>query len=222
MNKLFIVANLKSYKTETEAKQWLEEFKKINDLSKTLENKEVIICPSLTLLSLFNSFVLSNNLPVKVGAQNVSPFDEGAHTGEVNARQIKEFCEYVLIGHSERRNNFKESDEILFDKVRISLEQRLTPIYCVQDKDTSVPEGAEILAYEPVFAIGSGNPDTPENANNIARLFLEKNHNYSVLYGGSVNSQNIKSFTEKENLRGVLVGGASLDAEEFLKIIQNA
>lgn len=219
---LYIVANLKSYKTEVEAKQWLEEFKKIKDLNKIFENKEVVICPSLTLLSLFKSFVLSNNLPVKIGAQNVSPFNEGPYTGEVNAKQIREFATYVLIGHSERRSNFKESEEMLFDKTRIALEQMLVPIYCVQDKDTQVPEGVEILAYEPVFAIGSGNSDTPENAESIAKSFLERNTKHSVLYGGSVNSQNVRSFTEKENIKGVLIGGASLDAKEFIKIIQNA
>ncbi len=221
MNKLFIVANLKSNQNEIEAKNWLEEFKKIKDLGQFLDEKEVIICPSFTLLSLFSRFFKENNLPIKVGAQDVSPFSEGAYTGEVNASQVKEFGDYVIIGHSERRSNFKESDDMLLNKVKTSLEQALIPIYCVQDKDILVPEGVSILAYEPTFAIGSGNPDTPENADDVAR-FIKTKGNYQVLYGGSVTPKNVKSFTDKENLSGVLVGGATLDPNEFIKIIQNA
>lgn len=220
MDKLFIVANLKSYKTEAEAKAWLDVFKKINENPQIFAQKEIIICPPFTLLSLFRDFFKENNLPVKIGAQNVSSFDEGAYTGEINAKQIKEFGDYVIIGHSERRSNFKESDDVLSNKVKISFEHGLTPIYCVQDKDTTVPQGVNILAYEPVFAIGTGNPDTPENADNIAKSFVDKNK--IVLYGGSVKSENVRSFTKEENVKGVLVGGASLDAQEFIQIIQNA
>lgn len=221
MNKLYIVANLKSNKNEIEAKNWLEEFKKIKDLSQILKEKEVIICPPFTLLSLFSSFMFSNSLPVKIGAQNVSPFNEGAYTGEINAKQIKDYASYVILGHSERRSNFKESDDMLLNKVKVSLEYGLSPIYCVQDKGTLVPEGVNLLAYEPVFAIGSGTPDTPENAENVAN-FIKTKGNYQILYGGSVTPQNVKSFTNKESLNGVLVGQASLDPNEFIEIIKNA
>lgn len=221
MNKLYIIANLKSNKNEIEAKNWLEEFKKIKDLSQVLKEKEVIICPPFTLLSLFSSFMFSNSLPVKIGAQNVSPFNEGAYTGEVNAKQIKDYASYVILGHSEGRSNFKESDDMLLNKVKVSLEYGLIPIYCIQDKDTLVPEGINVLAYEPVFAIGSGTPDTSENAEDVAN-FIKTKGNYQILYGGSVTPQNVKSFTDKENLSGVLVGGASLDPNEFIEIIKNA
>ncbi len=221
MKKLFIVANLKSNKNETEANSWLESFKKIKDLSQVLDEKEVIICPSFTLLSLFSRFFKENDLPVKLGAQNVSPFSEGAYTGEVNAKQIKDFADYVLIGHSERRNNFNEEDELLAKKVELSLGVGLKPIFLVQGNDNFIPQAVEIVAYEPIFAIGSKNPDTPQNANIVAN-FIKTKGNYKVLYGGSVTPQNVKSFTEKENLNGVLVGGASLDPDEFIKIIQNA
>lgn len=222
MDKLFIVANLKSYKTEAEARIWLEGFKKINENPQAISQKEIVVCPPFTLLSLFSKFFRENNLPIKIGSQNVSPFSEGAYTGEVNAKQIKEFADFVIIGHSERRTNFKESEEMLLNKVKTSLEQKLTPIYCVQDKDVTIPEGVTILAYEPVFAIGSGNADTPENANEVAKSLVDRNTNLSILYGGSVSSNNVKSFTQEENLKGVLVGGGSLDPEEFIKIIQNA
>jgi len=222
MNKLLIVANLKSYKTENEAKEWLENFKKIKEPGQNLENKEIVICPSFTLLSLFSLYISDNNLPVKIGAQNISPFDEGAYTGEVNAKQIKDFADFVLIGHSERRNNFNETDDLLSKKTELSLKYGLTPIFLVQGKDNLIPQEIKIIAYEPIFAIGSGNPDTPENANQIASLIKSKNNIYQILYGGSVTSENVKSFTGMVNISGVLVGGASLDPEELIKIIKNA
>ncbi len=222
MKKLLIVANLKSYKTEDEAKEWLKVFEKIKDSDEDLSGKEIVICPSFTLLSLFHSCILDNNLPVKVGAQNVSPFDEGAYTGEVNAKQIKDFTELVLVGHSERRKNFNETDTELIKKVELSLEYGLKPVFLVQGSDNLIPQGIEIIAYEPIFAIGTGTPDTPENANQIASAIKSKNNTYQILYGGSVTSENVKSFTSMPNINGVLVGGASLDAEEFIKIIQNA
>src|SRR5574340_1242098 len=113
MDKLLIVANLKSYKTETEAKEWLDAFVKIKEIVNNLTDKEVIICPPFQLLFMFSLYAKDKGLPVKIGAQNLSPFEEGAYTGEVNARQIKDFADYVLIGHSERRNNFGETDDML-------------------------------------------------------------------------------------------------------------
>ena len=222
MSKLLIVANLKSYKNENEAKIWLEGFKKINDLHLDPEQKEAIICPSFTQLFSFFSFFSLNNINASIGAQNVSPFDEGAFTGEVNAKQIKDFATYILIGHSERRKNFSETDEMLFKKVDMALKYGLIPIFLVQGKETPIPQGVDIVAYEPVFAIGTGIPDTPESADAVAKAIKADRSNLQVLYGGSVKSVNVKSFTERPNIDGVLVGGASLEAEEFIKIIQNA
>lgn len=219
MNKLFIVFNLKSYKTQDEASKWLSEIKNIDRF--LLEQKQIVICPSFTLLSQFKAFFENNNLNIKIGAQNVSPFDEGPYTGEINAKQIKEFGDFVLIGHSERRNNFNETDKLLAKKVEMSLQYGLYPIYLVQDKDTVIPQGIELIAYEPIFAIGSGNPDTPENADDVAK-FIKQKGNYQVLYGGSVTSQNVNNFTSKPSISGVLVGGAGLDAKESIKIIKNA
>lgn len=222
MSKLFIVANLKSNKNENEAKTWLEAFKKITLSQEIISDKEVIISPSFIHLNLFRDFILQNNLPVKLAAQNSSLFGDGPYTGEVNAKQIKDYADYVLVGHSERRSNFNESEELFFKKTDIAIAQGLNCIYCVQGKDSKIPAGIKLIAYEPVFAIGSGNPDTPENADTIAKNYLDINNSYLVLYGGSVTSQNVASFTKKENIKGVLVGGASLDPEEFIKIIENA
>jgi triosephosphate isomerase len=222
MAKVFIVANLKSYKNENEAKNWLESFKKIKELNLDMTQKEVIICPSFTQLFSFSSYFSSNNIKVKLGAQNVSPFDEGAFTGEVNAKQIKDFAQYVLIGHSERRVNFGETEDMITKKIEISLKYGLNPILLIQGQENIISQQVGLVAYEPVSAIGSGNPDTPENADTMGALIKSKADGLQVLYGGSVTSANVKSFTTKANIDGVLVGGASLDAEEFIKIIQNA
>jgi triosephosphate isomerase len=221
MNKVLIVANLKSNLLENEAKDWLNNFSKVNEVKDSLANKEIIICPPFQLLPTFRDFILNKNLLFKLGAQNVSPFDQGAYTGEVNAKQIKEFADYVLIGHSERRANFNESDDMLSQKTELALRYGLSPIFLIQSETTFIPKGVEIIAYEPVFAIGSGNPDSPQNTTRVAQE-VGKKGNYQVLYGGSVTSGNVKSFTSQSCLSGVLVGGASLDVLEFIKIIENA
>lgn len=221
MKKTFIVANWKSNKTILQMEEW---FRTINNSPVTFnkEEKEVIICPSFTLLPFVKESIVKSQLSIAVGAQDISPFDEGAYTGEISAKQIKELAEYVIIGHSERRKNFLESDEILFKKVEQALQYGLTPIFCVQGKETKVPSNIPIVAYEPIDAIGTGHPDTVENAEDVASFFK---NNYSVshvLYGGSVNAENVSSFTQMPDIDGVLVGKASLEVLEFLGIIKNA
>ena len=171
MKKLFIVANWKSNLTKAEAEDWLARFK-INDLR--LKNKKVIICPPFTLLSILKSYILNHKSPITLGAQDISPFGEGSYTGEVNGKQIKEFADYVIIGHSERRNNFSENNEMLARKVEMAKFHNLRSIFCVQSEDTPVPEGVFLVAYEPVFAIGTGNPDTPKNADKVADEIKKK------------------------------------------------
>lgn len=218
MKKLFIVANWKSNKTEPEANSWLQRLK-IKDLR--LTNKEIIICPSFTVLPILKSLIINHDSSIKLGAQNISPFDEGAYTGEVNGKQIKEFADYVIVGHSERRANFYENNNLIAQKIDKGLKHGLVPILCISDLDQAQSFNG-IIAYEPLSAIGSGNPDTPENGEDIASKIKNKVGEIPVLYGGSVTSDNVKSFTSMPNIDGVLVGGASLDPLEFLKIIKNA
>jgi triosephosphate isomerase len=217
MKKLFIVANWKSNKNTAEANAWIQT---VNNSLFSKEEKEPIVCPPFTLLPLLKSNLKPE---VKIGSQDISSFEKGAYTGAVNAEQVKEFAEYSIIGHSERRTNFAEDDVMLAKKVEIALKFGITPIFCVQGKETTVPEGVEIVAYEPVFAIGSGHPDTPEDAEDVAHIIKEKNLQVKhVLYGGSVNKDDVHTFTQLSSVDGVLVGGASLDPEHFISIINNA
>ena len=106
-------------------------------------------------------------------------------------------------------------------KVELALQDGIIPLVCVQGPDTPIPEGCKLVAYEPVWAIGTGSPDTPENANSVAKkLKQEYCEQLQVIYGGSINSGNVKAFLIQENISGVLLGKASLDADEFSKIIK--
>lgn len=220
MKDLLIVANWKSNKTTNEARDWLNEFK-ISDIN--LDNKKIILCPPFTLLGFLKKEIAMKGLPVKLGAQNISEFESGPYTGEVNAVQIREFSEYVIIGHSERRKNFGDNENIISKKAHNAIGYNLLPIFCVSNVSMNIPKGVDIVAYEPLFAIGTGNSDTPENANEVAKKIKENNNEVKyVLYGGSVTPGNVSSFTRMKNISGVLVGGESLDALSFLQIVQNA
>lgn len=218
MDKTIIAANWKSHKTKIEAQKWLSEVA-LKDLP---SNLEVVIFPPFTLLDYVSSFIKVNDLPLKVGAQDISPFDEGAYTGEVSASQISEFASYVLIGHSERRSNFSESNSLISQKIKKSIEHKITPIVCVSDLSQleSIGNG-NIIAYEPLNAIGSGEPEDPTLVKEFAQKIKAKT-NSLVLYGGSITPENIKNYLSLENISGLLVGGQSLDEDTFMSIIQNA
>lgn len=221
MKKIYIIANWKSNKTIYQTDRW---FRTINNLPVTFneEEKKIIVCAPFTLLPKIKELTVNCQLPIVAGGQDISQFDEGAYTGEVNGKQIKEFAEFVIIGHSERRKNFLESDEILFRKAEMAKQYGLTPIFCVQGKETPIPSKSTFVAYEPIDAIGTGHPDTAENAEDVASFFKNNHKAQYVLYGGSITSKNVKEFTKKSSIDGVLVGGASLDPQEFYEIIQNA
>jgi len=226
MKKLFIVANWKSNMASSEAQNWLDGFK-IQDLG--LTDKEIIICPPFTLLTDLKAYSLNHKFSVKVGAQDISPFGEGSYTGEVNGKQLKNFAEFVIVGHSERRKNFSESNEVVNLKIKKAFEFGLTPIICVSDLEQVkafqeiIKENHNLLvAYEPLFAIGTGTTDTPENTDQTAKSIKDILSGIPVLYGGSVTSNNINQFSKMPNIDGALIGKASLNPTEFLQLIKNA
>jgi triosephosphate isomerase len=212
---------------------------------------EISVFPPFTDIRSVQTLIESDSLGFAFGAQDLSPFDDGAHTGDISGEFLAKLnCRYVIIGHSERRQNHHEDDELITAKTKAALRHGLVPVICVgetsDDLDkfgaSAVPVGqlravlAEIpadseivVAYEPVWAIGSGQAATPAQAQDVCAalrsviaesLSPETADTTRILYGGSVKSGNIASFMREKDVDGALVGGASLDAEEFAKIVQ--
>ncbi len=219
---------------------------------KRCEGVEVVVCPPFTVLALAREELKGSH--ISLGAQNCYAEATGAFTGEVSAEMLKDIgCEYVILGHSERRTIFGETDELVSRKVRAVLDAGLTPIVCIGESGderekghtesvlsrqmkgslalVSANQGTKlVIAYEPVWAIGTGKTATPERAQQahafIRSLLREKFTDVSdripVLYGGSVKPENAGEIISQPDIDGGLIGGASLDADSFIKIIEAA
>lgn len=228
MKDIWIIANWKSNKTIQEALEWVEQ---VGPQIPKAEGLKIVVCPTFSALSEVKKAIIVGNFPLLVGVQDLSPFGIGAYTGEEPARFLNQLISLAILGHSERRQQFGETDEMVAKKTAQALQNNITPLVCVQNEETPVPEGCRLIAYEPVWAIstgltntpGIGRPDTPEDAGKIAGIFKGKyGQQLEVIYGGSVNPDNVGGFLTRENISGVLVGQASLDACEFIKICQAA
>ena len=235
----YCVANWKMNLNGKQGKEFVEALN-----SKDLNNgqSQIILCPSF--MSLFSMVEASNDSPISVGAQNMHFEDSGAYTGEVSAQMLNEAdVRFVILGHSERRHIFGETDEMIHAKMVQSIKNGLTPILCIGEKlderesDNTYKilraqlaagladvTGEYIIAYEPVWAIGTGRSATSEMVaethasirNILADLNVSKN--VSLLYGGSVSPQNAYELAVVKNVDGFLIGGASLDVEFFYSI----
>lgn len=224
----------------------------VKDLKEGLaavREREIVICPPFTSLSVVKEVIKNSNL--KLGAQNMHYELKGAYTGEISPEFLKEIgCQYVIIGHSERRKYFREDDELINKKLKTALKIDLLPIFCVGEElkereenktfaviENQVRRGLEgiekvdqiTIAYEPVWAIGTGKNATPEEASevhNFIRELIGKIYQPEVaqgiriIYGGSVTPENIDSLMAKKEINGVLVGGASLKADSFIRIVK--
>ncbi len=219
MTKLLVVGNWKCNPvTLKEAKKLFNLIEKgIKNIKKVCpglsRRVEVVICPSFLYLPFFVK------KGITIGSQDVFWEERGAFTGEVSPAMLKNLgCQYVIIGHSERRKYFRETDEMINKKIKAALKAKLKPILCIEN--LSQLKGVSrntIVAYEPVFAISSGKPCSIEKAKRIRKRI---NNNF-VLYGGSVISQNAKDYIEKAGFQGLLIGNASLNPKEFTKIVRN-
>lgn len=220
MKHFFIVANWKSHKDSLQAKEWLG---KVTQLD--AHNKTIILCPSFPLLPQLSTLIKQHNFPLHLGAQNISPFSEGAYTGEVNGQQIREYAEYVLIGHSERRRLLGETDAMMAEKVARALENKLTPIFFMQDVTTPIPQGVTIVVYEPPSAISTVSNGVGEDPQQVEKVAQEIKKTYNipyVLYGGSVSPENTTIYKNLPSIDGVVPGKASLGAQQFIEIVHNA
>lgn len=236
MAKKLIVANWKmNPATVQEAEELFVSVTKIR-----VPAAEVVVCPPFPFLGIVNKF----SFRIHVGAQDVSPEKKGAHTGEVSAEMLRSLgATHVIIGHSERRQSQGETDQLVNRKVRAALKAGLVVILCVGEPKQVRAKGfaaakrhvraqlakglkgtpkasALVLAYEPIWAIGSGKADRPEEAALMASA-ITADSGCPVIYGGSVTSQNARGFLQYKEIHGALVGGASLKAGEFEKIINS-
>ena len=217
MRRKLIIANLKMYLSTTKS---ILLAKKIRDTEKS---HDVILAPSFTALYSVGPIVAGAGM--SLSAQNMYSQDYGAYTGEISASDLKELgCKYVILGHSERRKYFKETDAEVRGKIALCQKYGIMPIVCVSNEsEVSELLGSEenfIVAYEPLTAIGTGEPESPEEAEKFSQKVKEiLGLEVKVLYGGSVNSGNVKAYLQLESIEGVLVGGASLDIIDFVKIV---
>lgn len=200
-----------------------------------VKNLNAVICPPFIYLSHFSG----SHRKCKLGAQDCFWEEKGAYTGEISPEMLKNLeVEYVIVGHSERRKYFKESNEMINKKLKAVLKAGLKPILCI-DKISQLPKdignwkatlrgvpfgsrkiGNLIVAYEPLFAIGTGKPCSPIRAEKM-RLAIRAKLKVPILYGGSVDSQNAKDYIKKAKFNGLLVGGASLKPKEFIDLVRS-
>src|SRR3989338_4245410 len=216
----YLIGNWKSNENITQTKIWLENFK--NEKLKFSPGLETIVCMPFTDLAEANRFVNALNLPLKIGAQDVSPFASGAHTGGITAAMLSELIRYCLVGHSERRKDAGETSETVALKAFELLEYAITPVICVDTPyleeqikalfQHQVPINKCLFAYEPLSAIGTNAPADPSSVEHTAaKINFLTDAACPVIYGGSVSEENILSFTSLPNISGVLVGSHSLD-----------
>jgi triosephosphate isomerase len=250
MRKPFVAGNWKMNKTAEEARSLVVEM--LPELQK-MDKVERVICPPFTTIMTISAVLAGTG--IGLGAQNLHWEASGAFTGEISAGMVKEFCKYVILGHSERRAMFGETDVTVNKKVKTALANDLTPIVCVGEtldefeaqktndvvtrqivegmKNLSPEQGAKIVvAYEPVWAIGTGKAASGDGANRVIvesiRQPLERIFNHEVaqgmriLYGGSVNAANAAEFFGQPDIDGALVGGASLKVADFQAIVKAA
>jgi len=246
--KPFIIANWKMNPATTQEAKSL--FDSVKDGLSGIKNVDLVICPPFIYLAAFNSYLSI----IKLGAQDCFYEKSGPFTGGISSLMLKDLgCQYVILGHSERRIHFKETDEIINKKIKAVVSAGLNVIFCIGETEAEKKKGETqnvlevqikrgldgisakemeniVIAYEPVWAIGTGNPCSPDETRK-AVLFIRKLiskiyparilDNLRILYGGSVNSENVRDYFGKSGVEGFIIGGASLKPEEFIKIIKN-
>jgi len=238
VRRIVIAGNWKMHKTQAEALEFLKGF--MGQMETAPDDREVILCAPFTALS-----ALSKNLHgglIKVGAQNIHWEDSGAFTGEIAGPMLVELgVRYVIVGHSERRQYFGETDETVNQRLRAAQRHGLIPILCVgetkQQRDAGeteavirqqlsqdlvdVDQANLVIAYEPIWAIGTGDTCEAKEANRVIGLIRQEltNPEVSIQYGGSVKPGNIDDIMAQPEIDGALVGGASLDPDGFARIV---
>ena len=228
-----IVGNWKMNGTLSNAKELTTDLVALSQKNST--KATVVICPPYPYLNVMASMLAKSTL--KLGAQDCSSATNGAHTGQVSAAMLKDLsCSYIILGHSERRTQMAETSKIIAEKIQRVLEAGLIPIVCVGESLTDREDGSAVdvvmsqakaifhpsclLAYEPVWAIGSGKVPSGDQIGEMHQALAQSYPSTDVLYGGSVKSSNATEILSIPDVGGLLVGGASLQADEFWAIAQ--
>ncbi len=239
-----------NWKMNTTVEEAVSLIKTLQSPLHKIQGVEKVICPPFVSLAAARALVKGSS--VKLGAQNVFYEEKGAYTGETSPLMLAGLCEYVIIGHSERRQYFGETDEIINKKIKAAIKVGLKPIFCIGETSEENEAGQTrevlgrqfitcsdrlylmsgmVIAYEPIWAIGTGKSATGDDANRtigFIRQFISRLHGSGIantariLYGGSVTAANISEFMRKPEIDGALVGGASLKADDFISIVKQA
>lgn len=224
----YIFANWKSNKNRKDAQLWMDEFDQNQAHFSSNKNLKIIIAPSMPSLMFISNRLLNRKKhpQVYLGVQDISPYPAGSYTGAVSTHNLNGFnVKYSIVGHSERRRYFGESDQMIANKVELSLEAGITPVVCVDEEyiesqasliDKKLRENC-IIAYEPISAIGTGDEMRQDKVREVVERIKKAFGKVEVIYGGSVKGGNIKKYFEVCD--GVLVGGASLKVEDFKKLV---
>ena len=248
MSRMPLVAG--NWKMNTTVKDAISLIKKMQPRLNKIQGVEKVICPPF--VSLVPAHTILKGSSIKLGAQNVFYEEKGAYTGEISPPMLVDLCEYVIIGHSERRQIIGETNEVINKKLRAAINIGLKPILCIGETAAENEAGKTqdilgrqiftcsdklyflsgmVIAYEPIWAIGTGKSATGDDANNTVKFireFITRVHgndiadNVRVLYGGSVNATNIGEFMNQPEIDGALVGGASLQPDDFVSIVKQA
>ena len=226
-----IIGNWKSNKTLEEVLELLEV---VGEQLVKNDNLEISVAPQFPLLLLLSEKIKDKKYHLTLSAQNVSHFDEGPYTGEVSAKSIAKIVKYVLVGHSERKKHFGETNSLVNLKVKQCLKYQLTPIVCISDIKTikNIKENdleKVVFMYEPPSAIskpigpvGIGKAEPIAKVLEMIGEIKEISPKSKIFYGGSVKSNNVKIYLQESEIDGVVSGSASLNPQEFLKMIENA
>lgn len=223
--KRYLICNWKCYKTEQDALEWLSTFK---NGYRAKENIEIVICPPSICLPLLKEKIAEYQLEqVSLAAQDVSPFPRGGYTGALSADMLKEYAQMAIVGHTERRKYFHETNHEATNKVAELGDVLMTPILCLDDSyihsqlaaiaDIECPQ--IIAAYCPTYALNSKMAETPENVKKAVaniKIFLPSS---PIIYGGAVTARNAETYWAIDGIDGLFVGSAGLDAKDFLEIL---
>ncbi|WP_414541899.1 triose-phosphate isomerase [Nostoc sp. CCY0012] len=240
MRKIVIAGNWKMFKTQAETQEFLRGF--LPNLEETPEGREVVLCPPFTNLNVLSKTLHGSR--IQLGAQNIHWEENGAYTGEISGPMLTESgVRFVIVGHSERRQYFCETDATVNLRLKAAQRYGLTPILCVgetkQQRDAGeteslistqlekdlvdVDQNNLVIAYEPIWAIGTGDTCEAKEANRVIGLIRSQlsNPNVSIQYGGSVKPDNIDEIMAQPEIDGALVGGASLEPASFARIVNH-